>query len=293
MPRYAVLLYYKFQAIADAAEYALAHRILCEELELRGRVLVAPEGINGTVSGELDRTEAYKIALSGDFPGIEFKEDFADEHAFKKLIVKARHEIISLGVTPKSAPAPTLEPEAWRARLDDENVVLLDGRNNYESELGRFQNAVCPDVESFRDFPAWLEANEGLLRGKTILTYCTGGIRCEKLSAYLLDRGHKDVFHLRGGICTYAQDPVTQGEGFEGVNVVFDERVVVSAGDKAKPLTACRECGEQTTNYVNCANVICNRRLILCTSCEQATERCCSEPCRQAPNRREKGAKLR
>lgn len=292
---YAVLLYYMFANVSDPEAFAGEHRALCEDLGIRGRILIATEGINGTASGTTVACAAYMDSVRAAFPGIEFKVEACDGHAFKKLIVRAREEIISLGckldVPVYERTAPHLTPSEWREMLSREDVVILDGRNAYESELGRFRGAICPPVQNFRDLPGWIEEHRAELEGRQILTYCTGGIRCEKLTAWMLDAGFTNVFQLDGGIVKYGQDPETQGEGFEGVNVVFDERVVASAGARAEIVTTCRECGAPSANYVNCANVECNLRMIQCPTCEESTSRCCSDECRTTPRRRLKGKK--
>lgn len=292
-----VLLYYWFTKIEDPAGFADSHRALCESLNLRGRILIAEEGINGTVSGRAEHCDCYMEALKCDprFAGIEFKIDGAEGHAFKALHVRVRNEIIALGrplqsrVEEKSGVP--LEPKRWREMMDRNDVVLLDGRNAYESEVGRFRGALCPPVQNFRELPEWIEENRQLLIGKKVLTYCTGGIRCEKLTTWMIEAGFEDVYQLHGGIVQYGKDPATLGEGFEGVNVVFDERIAVSAGEKSQVVTHCRECGAMSANYVNCANVECNLRMIQCPACEAETKRCCSEPCRGARRRRIKGKK--
>lgn len=288
-----VLLYYWFTEIEFPLDFAMVHRAKCEELELRGRILIATEGINGTVSGPVASCEAYQAWLKSDarFAGMEFKIDPHDGHAFRALHIRVRPEIITMGREVKGHPAPHLSPAEWRERMGREDTVLIDGRNAYESELGHFEGALCPPIQNFRELPDWLEEHRDELAGKQILTYCTGGIRCEKLTAWMLQSGFENVYQLDGGIVKYGQDPATAGEGFLGTNVVFDERVQVSAGDRAVPLTACRECGTECSNYVNCANVECNLRMILCPACEEQTQRCCSDECRGAPRQRLKGKK--
>lgn len=295
---YSVLLYYCFTDLHEAEAYTEEHRAKCQELGLKGRVLIAREGINGTVCGLTSACEQYMQWLSQDprFDGIEFKVDDASEHVFKKLIVKHRPEVITLG-TELEQPVhqrtgTRLSPTEWHEMMGREDVVLLDGRNTYESSMGRFQGAICPPVEAFRDLPAWIEEHKSELEGKKVLTYCTGGIRCEKLTAWMLQAGFKHVYQLHGGIVNYAKDPQTRGEGFEGVNVVFDDRVAVPAGEKAAIVTVCRECGTSTANYVNCANVECNIRIVLCASCEAEVARTCSRECREAPRKRLKNLRL-
>ncbi|MBL8049042.1 MAG: rhodanese-related sulfurtransferase [Chthonomonas sp.] len=288
-----VLLYYWFTEVADPEGFARRHRELCEKLNLRGRILIAPEGINGTVSGLVADCEAYQTALRAEpgFGDMEFKVDPAEGHAFKAMHVRVRPEIITLGADASGPTALHLDAETWRDMMAREDAVILDGRNAYESELGHFANAICPPIQNFRELPEWLQAHRDEFAGKQILTYCTGGIRCEKLTAWMLANGFENVFQLDGGIVKYGQDPATAGEGFVGVNVVFDERVQVSAGERSQPLTACRQCGAASANYVNCANVECNLRMILCPECEESTGRCCSEACRAAPRQRLKGKK--
>lgn len=297
MSQFQVLLYYHFTHIENPQEFGEKHLTLCESLELRGRILIAEEGINGTVSGSIDACEKYQESLLEDsrFDGIEFKVEPTDGHVFKSLKVKVREEIISLGAPLQQrvevGTAPRLSPSEWRAMLDQKDVVVLDGRNGYESELGRFDKAICPPVQNFREFPEWMLNNREKFENKVILTYCTGGIRCEKLSAWMLENGFQNVFQLHGGIVKYGQDPQTQGEGFSGVNVVFDERVITSAGNRSQVDTVCRECGKVTSNYVNCANVECNVRMVQCPACEVEKDRCCSDECRVAPRLRLKGRK--
>lgn len=290
-----VLLYYLFTDVADPASVAAEQDAFCRAHGLKGRILVAREGINGTVSGSKESCEAYvQWMATGPFGATEFKREPCEEIAFKKLFVRERTEMIALGAPVEMAVrGEYLEPEAWRTLLDDPDVVILDGRNDYESRLGRFRGAICPPLASFRDFPEWLRAHRALLEGKKILTYCTGGIRCEKLSAWMLAEGFENVYQLHGGITRYAQHPGVEGDGFEGVNVVFDERVAVSAGPRAVPIiTQCEFCGTASSNYVNCAYVVCNKRIIMCPSCEETLERCCSDDCRSRPEKREKGMKF-
>ncbi|MBV6457716.1 MAG: hypothetical protein HONBIEJF_00833 [Fimbriimonadaceae bacterium] len=295
---YRVLLYYKFVPIDDPAAFALEHEALCRSLGLLGRILIAREGINGTVSGTVEACDAYMTSMWADpkLANLEFKVEEANEHAFKKLFIRVRDEIITLGM-PLSSPVHQrtgayLSPLEAKAMLDRDDVVFLDGRNQYESELGHFRGAICPPVGAFREIPKWIEEHRADLEDKQIVTYCTGGIRCEKLTAWMLEAGFEHVFQVRGGIVCYGQDPDVQGDGFEGVNVVFDDRVVTPVGSRSRPITACRECGAPSSNYVNCANVVCNARIILCEACEIETQRCCCEACRQAPTHREKNQKL-
>lgn len=294
-----VLLYYWFTQIDDPDSFATEHRALCEQLGLKGRIIIAKEGINGTVSGTSAATEQYQRALTADprFEGMEFKVDESDRHAFKAMHIRVRPEIITLGV-PLVHPvpgntAPYLDGTAWRDGLHDPNTVVIDTRNTYETEVGHFENAICPPIENFRELPEWLLANKHLLDGKRILTYCTGGIRCEKLTVWMQEVGFQNVYQLQGGIVKYSKDPAVLGEGFEGLNVVFDDRVVTEAGPNSKITTRCARCNALSINYLNCANVDCNLRIILCEKCEEETGRTCCDACAQSERKRIKGAKLR
>jgi UPF0176 protein len=285
---YQILLYYLYRQIENSQAYVEEHRSLCQSLGLRGRILIGDEGINGTVSGLREATERYQESLRTDprTAGISFKIDAAVGHVFPKLIVKWRPEIVTLGLGPEDVD-PTvrtgkrLSPSEWLEAMREENVVVIDGRNRYESELGRFKGAICPDIDNFREFPAWLREHAEELRGRKILTYCTGGIRCEKLSGYLLEEGFEDVSQLEGGIVTYGKDPATLGRDFEGLCYVFDQRIGVEVNftETRTIVSRCEKCEEPCARYRNCSCKSCNRKYFLCASCEETKGRACSSGC--------------
>ncbi len=283
-----ILLFYRYNKIADPEAFADEHREFCQDLGLRGRVLIGAEGINGTVSGLTPETERYMEALRADprTRGIEFKVDPASGHAFKRLSVKFRPEIVTLGlgeddVDPNELTGQRLSPREWAEAMQNGDVVILDGRNNYESAVGRFKGAICPDVEHFRDFPAWIRENLAEMKDRKVLTYCTGGIRCEKLSGFLLREGFQHVSQLDGGIVNYAKDPETRGDEFEGLCYVFDERIAVEANftGTRKLVSQCSRCCEPSPRYRNCARPECNRQFFLCEPCEERSGRFCSTEC--------------
>jgi len=287
---YQVLLYYKYTRLDDPQIYRDEHFALCEGLGLLGRIIVAEEGINGTVSGTAEATDAYMKALLADpcTAGIEFKIDPADGHTFPKLSIKVRDEIVSLDlgeddVDPNEITGKRLAPAEFKQALEDDDVIVLDGRNDYESALGRFKGAICPPVKNFRDFPEWIRENFGDAKDKRVLTYCTGGIRCEKLSGFLLKEGFTDVSQLEGGIVTYGKDEQVQGEGFEGQCYVFDQRigVPVSASKEEAVVSNCLRCGEASARYVNCGHPPCNDQVFLCEICEQQHGKFCGDECRE------------
>ncbi len=257
-----------------------------------GRILVAAEGINGTISGTVEQTDQYMEAMRADprFAATEYKIDEAEGHVFRRISVKARKEIVHLGlendVDPLQRTGKRLSPREFREALKQGDVVVVDARNIYEYEVGHFQGAIRPDVKTFRDFPQWVRETLAPYRDKKILTYCTGGIRCEKFSAFLLQEGFKDVSQLDGGIVTYGKDPEVQGELFDGSCYVFDERasVPVNRTPAATVIGRCRHCDSPCERYVNCANLDCDNQYICCVTCEFATRRSCSEECTNAPN---------
>ena len=289
---YQVLLYYRYVPIADAAAYHTGHRELCESLELRGRIIIGSEGINGTVSGSVENTNRYMEAMLADplTAGMEFKIDPAEGHVFAKLSIKVRKEIVTLGlpgeadIDPNSLTCERLSPREFYEAMQEEDVVVIDGRNDYEAELGRFKNAICPPIRSFRDFPEWLRENAPNLRGRKILTYCTGGIRCEKLSGYIRQEGFDQVYQLDGGIVKYGKDPEVRGRDFEGLCYVFDERVWVEVNltETRKIITHCRSCGAEESRYGNCRWPDCNEQIFVCSDCRGTHGLFCGEACREA-----------
>jgi len=287
-PAYQVLLYYRYCAVPEAEAFAVEHRDYCASLGLRGRILIGDEGINGTVSGLTPATETYMSALQNDarFTGIEFKIDPAEGHVFRKLAVRYRREIVTLGVdglNPEVRTGKRLSPAEWREAMAEENVVVLDARNDFESALGKFKGAICPPLEHFRDFPDWIRENLEHLKDRKVLTYCTGGIRCEKLSGFLLEEGFRDVSQLDGGIVNYSKDPGTRGRDFEGLLYVFDQRIGVEANhtEERSVISQCGNCGAVTTRYRNCTWSDCNRQYFQCEPCEESEGRFCGDACRE------------
>lgn len=290
---YQVLLYYFYVEITDPDAYRDEHRALCESLELLGRIIVGKEGINGTLSGTVENCQRYMKALRADplTADIEFKIDPEEGHVFPKLSVKSRDEIVTLGLgeedfSPNETTGNYLNPEQWKEAMSDPNAVIIDTRNDYEWKLGKFKNAILPPVESFRDLPQWIKDNREQFEGKKILAYCTGGIRCEKFSGYLVREGFEDVNQLHGGIVTYGKDPVVQGEDYEGQCYVFDERIGVPVNTKNPSVIArCVHCGEPCERYINCSNKHgCNEQHFSCESCDEKSQGCCSEKCQTIIN---------
>lgn len=285
---YQVLLYYFYCDIESPETYRDEHRKLCEELGLLGRIIVGKEGINGTVSGTVENCAKYIKALENDplTAGIEIKIDPEQGHVFPKLSIKARDEIVSLGLgeddfSPNECTATHLSAEDWYEAMQDPNSVLIDIRNDYEHELGHFKGALLPTVNSFRDTPEWIRENRDKLEGKKIMTYCTGGIRCEKFSGYLLKEGFEDVVQLDGGIVKYSKDEKIKGKDFEGQMYVFDQRIGVDVNSvNPTVISHCVHCGEPCNRYINCTNKHeCNDQHFSCEACEEKSLGCCSAEC--------------
>ncbi|WHY75335.1 rhodanese-related sulfurtransferase [Neobacillus sp. WH10] len=290
---YRVLLYYKYVSIENPEEVANEHRQFCTDLGLKGRVIIASEGINGTVSGTIEQTDAYMKYMEEHllFSGTIFKIDEASEHAFKKMKVRYRPELVTLrledDIDPNVLTGKHLEPKEFFAEMQKEDTVVIDARNDYEYDLGHFRGAVRPDILNFRDLPQWIRENKKEFEGKKILTYCTGGIRCEKFSGWLLQEGFKDVSQLEGGIVTYGKDPEVQGELWDGQLYVFDERISVPVNRKENVIVGKDYfTGEPCERYVNCANPECNKKILCGEENEYKYLRSCSHKCRVHPRNR-------
>ncbi|WP_347550214.1 rhodanese-related sulfurtransferase [Pseudalkalibacillus hwajinpoensis] len=286
---YQVLLYYQYVEIEDPEYFARKHLKFCKSLELKGRVLVGKEGINGTVSGMEENTEAYMEEMRNDprFEDMVFKIDKVEGHTFKKMHVRARDEIVSLrleeDINPKEMTGNYLEPKDFMEALEDDDVIVIDARNDYEYDIGHFRNAIRPDIKAFRELPEWIEANLADKKDKKVLTYCTGGIRCEKFSGYLMKKGFSDVSQLHGGIVTYGKDPDVQGKYFDGKCFVFDDRLAVDVNrtDEAKVVGECYHCQTPADTYINCANMECDKLHIVCEECEKTHLHYCSASCEE------------
>jgi UPF0176 protein len=286
-----VLLYYQFVPIEDPESFAADHLSFCRGLGLRGRILVSPEGLNGTVSGPREACQTYMDTLRGDprFAEMTFKVDRVQDHVFRKMFVRVKKELVTFRADVDSDPlhgtGTYLEPQQWMEMLGRDDVIVVDGRTGYEYDLGHFRGALRPDTDSFKEFPEWIEKHLGENRDAPILTYCTGGIRCEKLTAYMKNVGFSNVYQLHGGIVSYGKDEVTKGALWDGLCYVFDERIAVpiNTTEDRRIVGSCYHCGTPTERYVNCANVECNLQHLCCEECERRTFRSCSDPCREAP----------
>ncbi|MDB5233827.1 MAG: sulfurtransferase [Hymenobacter sp.] len=286
---YQVLLYYCYTPIDNPEQFREEHHRLCLELDLRGRIIVAAEGLNGTVSGTVENCARYMEVVQADprFAALEFKVDNVAAHTFQKLHVRVKPEIVHSSlrhVRPHEKTGQHLSPEEFRALKDRDDVVVVDVRSDYEYNLGRFKNAVTLDIENFRDFPERVERLKEF-KDKKILTYCTGGVKCEKASAYLLEQGFENVYQLHGGIIKYGIE--AGGEDFDGQCYVFDNRVAVDV-NRVNPsvISRCQHCQQPSNRLVNCANPHCNAHVPLCKSCGEQLQGACSTACAEHPDKR-------
>ncbi|TKC15357.1 oxygen-dependent tRNA uridine(34) hydroxylase TrhO [Robertmurraya kyonggiensis] len=291
--QYRVLLYYMYVPIENHEEFAAQHLQFCKELGLKGRILVAHEGINGTVSGTFEATEKYMEAMKADprFAEMVYKIDEAEGHAFKKMHVRPRNELVTLrledDINPNELTGKHLSPKEFFEAMQDPDTVVIDARNDYEFDLGHFRGAVRPDIRNFRELPQWIRENKQNFEGKKVLTYCTGGIRCEKFSGWLVREGFEDVGQLHGGIVTYGKDPEVQGQLWDGQCYVFDERIAVPV-NRVEHVIVARDhfTGEPCERYVNCANPECNDKIFSSEENEHKYLRSCSHECRVHPRNR-------
>ncbi len=289
---YNVLLYYKFVSITDPQAVRDEHYAKCQALNLKGRILIATEGINGTVSGLKADTQAYMEWMSQHelFAGTEFKIDEYDSHAFLKLHVRVKHEVVRFNLPDAVQQYGTgkfVEPAEFRQVLKEAetnpNIVILDTRSEYEFSVGKFKHAVTLPIDNFRELTDCMDEMEAL-RGKQIYSYCTGGIRCEKITGWLENQGF-DMYQLHGGIIRYGQE--MGGEDFDGQCYVFDQRVVVPINQvNPNVIGHCFVCDNPTEKMINCANALCNNHILMCETCFHELEGCCCEECTHSPQKR-------
>jgi UPF0176 protein len=287
--KYSVLLYYCYSKIEHPDLFREEHHRLCLDLNLRGRIIVAQEGLNGTVSGLKEDCERYMNLLHADprFAKTDFKVDRVDRMAFQKMNVRVKAEIVHSSLAylkPYERTGIHLEPEEFKKMKDQEDVVVLDIRSNYEHTVGKFKNAVTLNIDNFREFPEKIKELEKY-KDKKVLTYCTGGIKCEKASAFLLENGFENVYQLHGGIIKYGTE--VGGEDFEGKCYVFDNRIVIDVNSvNPSVISKCYVCGTANDRMINCANANCNIHIPVCEDCGWKMDGACSESCKNHPEKR-------
>jgi UPF0176 protein len=238
---------YKFTRLDDFEEIQGPLKIFLDSLNIRGTLLLAKEGVNGTIAGDNDSIMKSLDYLQKDerLVGLEYKFSYSEKPPFKRLKVKLKKEIVTLGVSnidPIFSSGTYVKPADWNDLINDPDVVLIDTRNNYEFEIGSFKGSINPNTETFREFPAYTKNNLEKYRDKKIAMFCTGGIRCEKSTAYLKSKGFENVFHLQGGILKYLKEVKEDESLWEGECFVFDDRVAVKHNLELGKYDQCHAC---------------------------------------------------
>ena len=279
-----IILYYGFAPVSDPEAVKLWQRTLCESLGLKGRIIISKHGINGTVGGNMEDLKKY-VRATKEYPGfgkIDFKWSDGTGNDFPRLSVKSRKELVAFNAPDEIEVARSgitnggnhLKPAEVNKLVEErgDDVVFFDGRNAFEAKIGKFKNAIVPDIETSHDFVAELESGKyDHLKDKPIVTYCTGGIRCEILSAVMQNRGFKEVYQIQGGIVRYGETFRDKGL-WEGSLYIFDERMTMDFSDEAKLIGECEGCGAGTKEFRNCQNLGCKDLVLLCDECAQKPE---------------------
>jgi UPF0176 protein len=274
-----IILYYGFAPISDPEAVKLWQKTLCESLGLKGRIIISKHGINGTLGGDMAALKKY-VRQTKEYPGfrkIDFKWSDGTGEDFPRLRVRVRPELVSFGapdelvvdVNGVVGGGKHLKPREVDALVAErgDDVFFFDGRNAWEAKIGKFKNAIVPDVDTSHDFIADLESGKyDHIKDKPIVTYCTGGIRCEVLSAVMIKRGFKEVYQIQGGIVRYGE---SQGDNslWEGSLYVFDDRMNINFTDQAKTIGECENCGGPTSKFRNCSSLSCKDLILLCDEC--------------------------
>ena len=289
-----VILYYIFTPLSDPAAIKIWQKTLCASLNLKGRIIISPHGINGTLGGDIDDLKKY-IRQTRSYEGfakIKFKWSDGTGNDFPKLSVKIRPELVAFGhpdeikvdkngVVGGGKHLKPAEVEELVAKRGDE-VVFFDGRNAFEAKIGKFKNAVVPETETTRDFVREIESKKyDHLKDKPVITYCTGGIRCEVLSSVMRRRGFKEVYQIEGGVAAYGKEFGDDGL-WEGALYTFDNRMSIEFSDKSKSIAKCEKCSAAANRFYDCPKPPCNSLNLLCTSCgENLSNEICNHPQRK------------
>ncbi|PCI62873.1 MAG: hypothetical protein COB37_06020 [Kordiimonadales bacterium] len=247
MSNFLVAALYKFVRLPDFADLQGPLLAMCDANGVKGTLLLADEGINGTVAGPEAGVRALLADLKSrpEFADLVHKESWAETMPFLRMKVRLKKEIVTMGVPgtdPNNIVGTYVKPEDWNALISDPNVVLVDTRNDYEVSIGTFKGAVDPNTTTFREFPKWVAENKDTLKKPKIAMFCTGGIRCEKSTAYMKDQGYDEVYHLEGGILKYLEEMREEQSLWEGQCFVFDERISVGHGLKQGEYDQCYGC---------------------------------------------------
>jgi len=244
---YCVIALYHFTRLSDYEQLKAPLQAMCEMLEIKGTLLLAHEGINGTIAGTDEAIRELLSFLKADprLSALEHKDSRADKMPFYRMKTRLKREIVTMGVEgidPNNIVGTYVDPKDWNALINDPDVVLIDTRNDYEVEIGTFKGALNPDTQTFREFPKWVEDNRDKLNKPKVAMFCTGGIRCEKASSFMKLNGFDDVYHLKGGILKYLETQPESESLWDGDCFVFDQRVAVKHGLKQGGYDQCYAC---------------------------------------------------
>ncbi len=278
-----VIIFYKYTVVSDPKGFVTWLKGLCESIGIKGRILIAREGINGTVEGTRDQLDYVETALRetafGDFRDLWFKSSPSRGDAFRKLKIKARPFILNVGleesvIDPNVTTGKHIQAEELNQWFENgEDFEIIDMRNDYEYGVGRFKNSVNPNMNNFRDLKD-VVPNLAHLKQKKVLTVCTYGVRCEKASGYLMQQGFENVYQLHGGIGTYMKN--YPGQHFDGSLYVFDARMTERFTDQYTIVGTCVACNQKSERFGNCARAECHKQLIICEACTQTPVYCSS-----------------
>ena len=279
-----IILYYGFTPISDPEAVKLWQQNLCESLGLKGRILISKHGINGTLGGDITALRKYVNTTKqySGFRQIDFKWSSGNGSDFPKLRIRVRKELVAfdapdaMQVTEKGIVngGKHLKPAAVDQLVAErgDEVVFFDGRNAFEAAIGRFKNAIVPDVQTTHDFVAEIQSGKyDDIKDRPVVTYCTGGVRCEILSAIMIDNGFKEVYQIDGGIVRYGKAKKDKSL-WEGSLYVYDGRGNIDFSPEAKTLGSCKICTEPTSKYYDCSSPSCRDLILLCNPCAQTTE---------------------
>lgn len=281
---YKVLAYYCITEIDDPEAEVARHKDFFSSRDFKGRIYISEQGINGQASGRADHADEYMawMAERSRFKKMPFKIHLAEEHAFPKMTVKYRKQLVAVDCEVDfSSVGEHVSPEAWKRMLEerDGDTLVLDVRNEYEWKVGRFEGSELPELETFREFPDFAKKLKAARDPKTtsVMMYCTGGIRCEFFSALMKKEGFEKVYQLDGGVINYG---LKEGsEHWRGKLFVFDDRLAIPMGENQEPISSCTHCGKPNDVYYNCANMDCNELFLCCIDCLKEHKGCCSCDC--------------
>jgi len=250
--QFLVAALYHFVSFDRFADFRQPLQAMCDDNQVKGTLLIAHEGINGTIAGPQDGIKAVLAFLRSqpEFTNLEHKESWASSMPFLRMKVRLKKEIVTMGVEnidPNRVVGTYVAPQDWNALISDPDTLVIDTRNDYETAIGTFRGAIDPKTKSFRDFPDWVKNNTDLANKPKIAMYCTGGIRCEKATAFMKEQGFEEVYHLKGGILKYLEEMPQEQSLWDGACFVFDDRVSVTHGLQEGEHTLCHACRQPLT----------------------------------------------